>query len=91
VIAPTVLGDVAAVARTAGAGAALEGALRERWPALRFTVCSDDDVPARLAPALEDGGFNLYFIGGGEHCLALTADPAAAIGVVVAWCEADEA
>jgi len=90
-IADTVLAEVAAAVRSLGAGAALEGELRQRWPALRFTVCSDDDVPARLAPLVDDAGFNLYLIGGGEHCLALTTDPAAAIGLVVAWREPEVA
>lgn len=88
-IGPELLAEVAAVVRDARAAAALEGELRQRWPALRFTLCSDDDVPARLAPALEEAAFNLYLIGGGEHCLALTTDPEAAIGLVVAWREAD--
>ncbi|MFN3987123.1 MAG: DUF6129 family protein [Rhodocyclaceae bacterium] len=64
-------------------------ALRARWPALRFVACSDDDIPPRLAPALEGGRFNLYLIGGGDHCLALTTDPDSAIGVVVATVEED--
>lgn len=64
-------------------------ALRARWPALRFVACSDDDIPPRLAPALAGGRFNLYLIGGGDHCLALTTDPDSAIGVVVATVEED--
>lgn len=58
--------------------------LRQRWPELRFTLCSDDDMPARLPPALHRNGFNLYLVGGGEHCLSLTQDPLMAIGVVLA-------
>lgn len=60
-------------------------ALRGRWPGLHFTVCGDDDVPARLSPVLERTGFNVYLVNGSEHCLTLTNDPELAIGVVLAW------
>lgn len=59
--------------------------LRGRFPGLRLTLCGDDDVPARLAPALARPGFNLYLVNGSEHCLSLTNDPEVAIGVVLAW------
>ncbi len=59
--------------------------LKQRWPGLRFTLCCDEDMPARMPPALRRDGFNLYMVGGGEHCLSLTTDPDQAIGVVVAW------
>jgi hypothetical protein len=59
--------------------------LKQRWPDLRFTLCSDEDMPARMPPALRRDGFNLYMVGGGEHCISLTTDPEQAIGVVVAW------
>lgn len=74
----------AATFESHGAGDGALAALRERWPDLRFTVCSDDDVPGRLPPAWEGARFNLYLIGGGEHCLALTRDADAAIGLVIA-------
>jgi len=59
--------------------------LKQTWPDLRFTLCSDDDMPARMPPALQRAGFNLYMVGGGEHCISLTTDPEQAIGVVLAW------
>ena len=62
--------------------------LKQSWPDLRFTFCSDDDMPARLPPALRREGFNLYLVNGSEHCLSLTDDPLQAIGVVLA--EVDE-
>ncbi len=62
---------------------ALDG-LKATWPELRFTLCNDDDMPARMRPALRQRGFNLYLVGGGEHCLSLTDDPQHAIGVVLA-------
>lgn len=58
--------------------------LKKNWPDLRFTFCSDDDMPARLPPALQGGKFNVYLVGGGEHCLSLTQDMEQAIGVVLA-------
>lgn len=62
--------------------------LKQTWPDLRFTFCNDDDMPARLPPALRRESFNLYLVNGGEHCLSLTDDPLQAIGVVLA--EVDE-
>lgn len=58
--------------------------LKQTWPDLRFTFCSDDDMPARLSPALQREKFNLYLVSGSEHCLSLTNDPLHAIGVVLA-------
>ena len=58
--------------------------LKKDWPELRFTFCNDDDMPARLPPALQGGKFNVYLVGGGEHCLSLTQDMENAIGVVLA-------
>jgi hypothetical protein len=87
-IVPETLEQIASAAAALGElnEAALE-ALKQRWPELRFTLCSDDDMPARLPPALRRDGFNLYLVGGGEHCLSLTQDPLMAIGVVLAWVE----
>jgi hypothetical protein len=58
--------------------------LKQQWPDLRFTLCNDDDMPARMKPAVPHQQFNLYLISGSEHCLSLTEDPQSAIGVVVA-------
>ncbi|MFY9259856.1 MAG: DUF6129 family protein [Gallionella sp.] len=58
--------------------------LKQTWSNLRFTLCSDDDMPARLSPAVKCEKFNLYLVGGGEHCLSLTDDPLNAIGIVLA-------
>jgi hypothetical protein len=63
--------------------AALE-ALKTSWPELRFTLCNDDDMPARLPPSLQSGNINIYLVGGGEHCLSLTQNIEQAIGVVLA-------
>ena len=78
--------------RIASASAALSelnedtlAGLKLIWPDLRFTLCNDEDMPARMPPALQRAGFNLYMVGGGEHCISLTTDPEQAIGVVLAW------
>ena len=63
--------------------------LRKGWPELRFTLCNDDDMPARLPAALIRDKFNLYLVSGGEHCLSLTNDPLRAIGVVLAGVDED--
>lgn len=79
---------LAAVADAVGGRPLDEGVLadlRGRFPGLHLTLCGDDDVPARLPPALARPGFNLYLVNGGEHCLSLTNDPDVAIGVVLAW------
>jgi hypothetical protein len=59
--------------------------LKQNWPDLRFTLCSDEDMPARMPPALQRDRFNLYMVGGGEHCISLTTDMEQAVGVVLAW------
>ena len=83
------LEQIAGAAASIGAlnDAALDS-LKKNWPDLRFTFCNDDDMPARLSPALRGEGFNVYLVGGGEHCLSLTQDIEQAIGVVLA--EVDE-
>ncbi|MDD2775626.1 MAG: DUF6129 family protein [Gallionella sp.] len=62
--------------------------LKAQWAELRFTVCNDDDMPARLPPVLRREKFNLYLVNGSEHCLSLTDDLTQAIGVVLAEVDA---
>jgi hypothetical protein len=63
--------------------------LKKIWPDIRFTICNDDDMPARLPAALRREKFNLYLVSGSEHCLSLTDDPLQAIGVVLACVDED--
>jgi hypothetical protein len=58
--------------------------LKQRWPNLRFTLCNDDDIPARLPATVKREKFNLYLVNGSEHCLSLTDNPLHAIGVILA-------
>ena len=64
--------------------------LKQTWPDLRFTFCSDDDMPARMPSALQRDSFKLYLVGGSEHCLSLTTDAEQAIGVVVACVDEED-
>lgn len=60
-------------------------ALRQRFPDLHFTECSEDDVSPLYKSALGVDGYNLYLISGASgHCLALTNDAASATGILVA-------
>lgn len=63
--------------------------LRREWPGLHFTLCAEDDVPARLKPALAGNGFALYLVSNASHCVAFTEDPDAATGVVLAYTTGD--
>jgi Family of unknown function (DUF6129) len=84
-IVPETLDQIASVAASLGElNDQAMASLKQAWPDLRFTFCNDDDMPARLPPALKREAFNLYLINGGEHCLSLTDDPLHAIGVVLA-------
>ena len=64
--------------------------LKKTWPDLRFTLCNDDDMPARMPSALQSNSFKLYLVGGSEHCLSLTTDAEQAIGVVVACVDEED-
>ena len=59
--------------------------LRQRFPTLHFTECSEDDVSPLYKPALDVDSYALYLISGASgHCLALTNDAASATGILVA-------
>lgn len=89
-IVPETLGQIAsAAAMLAELNEQTLETLKQRWPELRFTLCSDDDMPARMSPAVQRDTFNVYLVAGGEHCLGLTDDPLRAIGVVLAQVEQD--
>jgi hypothetical protein len=89
-IAPETLESIAnATAQQSELNEATLAALKKTWPDLRFTLCNDDDMPARLSPALKREKFNLYLVNGSEHCLSLTDDPLQAIGVVLAEVDDD--
>lgn len=70
-------------------GADLQSQMRRAFPDLHLTFCSDDDVTLD-EPAWSCDGYRLYLVDGRNHCLALTNDPNAASGLVVADCEEDD-
>ena len=59
--------------------------LRERFPQLHFTECSDDDVSPRYQPALSLDSHHLYLVTGASgHCLELTNEYESASGILLA-------
>lgn len=60
-----------------------EADLRRRFPGVRITLCSDDDIPARLAAAHETAIARFYYVDAREHCVKLSNDAESASGIVV--------
>lgn len=84
------LDQVAATVAAVGASEAGRNALRQAWPDIHFTLCSEDDVPARLKPAAEGEGFALYLVSGAQHCVGFTNHLEAATGLVLATVSEDD-
>jgi len=63
--------------------AADEDDLRRRFPGVRITVCSDDDIPARVPAVSETAAARFYYIDADEHCVKLGTDAESARGIVV--------
>lgn len=59
-------------------------ALKASFAPLRFTHCSEDDIPANARPVAEAQGFDVYLVAGGDGCLSLTNDTSVAAGIVIA-------
>ena len=57
--------------------------LREKWPDIHFTYCSEDDIHSGK-PVDETDEFSLYLVDSSEHCLCLTNDMETATGLVIA-------
>jgi len=82
--------QLAEVVAAVTAGETDIGALRQRFPPLHFTACDDDDVPARVKPVAEAGGFRFYGITHASgHCIAFTPELDSATGLVVAHVDED--
>lgn len=64
--------------------------LRETFPGIHFSVCSDDDVPSRLSPAAEGPVCRLYYVDSRSHCLSFAAEATEATGLLVAMLDKDE-
>ena len=83
-IADDVLAKVVAQVDAVGLGEATVTALRQAWPGVHFTFCSEDDIPGRLNPVAEGVGYGVYLVSGAEHCVAFTDHLEAATGLVLA-------
>jgi len=68
------------LADPAGGNAA---AFRTEFPSVTLTCCDDSDMRGET-PFRSHAQFDLYLIDARDHCVHLTADPAAATGVVLA-------
>lgn len=65
--------------------------LRQRFPDLHFSECSEDDISPRYKPAFAVAGYDLYLISGATgHCLELTNDSDIATGILIATKVDDE-
>ncbi|TCJ11566.1 hypothetical protein EZJ19_15555 [Parasulfuritortus cantonensis] len=83
-IAEDTLAKVVAQVDSVGLGEATITALRQAWPGVHFTYCSEDEVPARLKPVADGRDFGVYLVSGAEHCVAFTDHLEAATGLVLA-------
>lgn len=62
--------------------------LRNKWPDIHFTYCSEDDVCGPRA-IRESDGFSIYLIDSRNHCLNFTSSLDIATGIVLAEHEED--
>ena len=86
-ITPTLLAQVGEAALIDGSAASL----RQRFPDLHFSECSEDDVSPRYKPAFAVEGYDLYLITGASgHCLEFTNQAEAATGILIATKVDDE-
>lgn len=63
--------------------------LRQTYPSIHFTYCSDDDIHS-ARPVMEQAEFNIYLVDTRGHCFTLTSDFDNATGIVLAEVVADE-
>jgi len=89
IIDEAMLKDVAKIANSKPVDDTLKEELKQAFPGIRFTLCSEDDIHAGK-PVLEAEGFDIYLVGSSDHCLTLTNDFALATGVVIAETWADD-
>jgi hypothetical protein len=82
-LTPDDLTTLASLGNTAPDVAALAAEARARWSGMRVTVVDALDVRGET-PALETASANVFLMGCDGHCWSMTADPAAAAGLVLA-------
>lgn len=88
-IEPAVVEAIADRIGTEGLDGDLTARLKNIFPGIPFTLCSDDDI-GNARPVLERPGFNLYLVDGSDSCLRLGEDYGSATGVVIAEVFDDE-
>lgn len=62
--------------------------LRNKWPDIHFTYCSNDDI-CGPSPFRESENFSIYLIDSRNHCLNFTTSTEVATGLVLAEHEDD--
>jgi hypothetical protein len=83
IIDEALVAGVARMAAASGVDDALREELRQAYPGIRFTLCTEDDIHGGK-PVHHADGFEIYLVGSSDHCLSLTNDYALASGVVIA-------
>jgi hypothetical protein len=89
-LTPGLLQEIITKADALGLSDATITALRQKWPHLSFTLCSENDIPARLTPKASGHGYDLYLVDGAEHCVAFTDHLDVATGMVLAYRDGDD-
>ncbi len=89
VIDEALVANVAKMANSKPVDETLREELKQAFPGIRFTLCTEDDIHAGK-PVLESDGFEVYLVGSSDSCLTLTNDYALATGVVIAEVYEDE-
>lgn len=87
-IEETVIDQINTLLVNHGLDEAAVSELRNKWPDIHFTYCSDDDV-CGPASVRESEKFSMYLIDSRDHCLSFTSNPEIATGLVLAEHEED--
>lgn len=82
--------ELAARVKANNGSAEIISLLRQEHPGLRFTLCSENDIPARMPVWLEHEGIAVYLLDATEHCVSLTTNPERACGLLFALTDDDE-
>lgn len=83
IIDEALVANVAKMANSKPVDETLREELKQAFPGIRFTLCTEDDINAGK-PVLESDRFEIYLVGSSDSCLTLTNDYALATGVVIA-------
>ncbi len=79
-----------ATAHAADPDEELRASLRQAFPGIHISICSDDDVPSRVPHGAGNEQFRLYFVQSGGHCVTFTNESESATGLVVARVDQDD-